>query len=166
MIDFIKNNEWDIWRDIFFPTILNIVIYCVFCYHLVQAKVYLEKYFISPYEIIIYLGSIGLILLLIFEPITFYISCDISVMCYEGHFAGIISGLKNVINIYDILMSILAIFCLFLTAFGLWLTVIYLSPSHFLTTDSIITLGLNILFDCFTDNFLLLKNPLFLYYLY
>ena len=161
MINFIKNNEWDIWRDILYPTFLNIIFYFIFCYHLVKAKVYVEKYFISPYELMIYFGSIGLILLLIFEPITFYISCDIPVMCYEGHFAGIISGFKQSANLTGIFIFIFGIFCLFLTAFGLWLTVKYLSPSHFLTTDSIITFGLNIMLDCYIGNFLLLKNPLF-----
>ena len=52
-------------------------------------------------------------------------------------------------------------FLLFMTAFGLWLTIIYLSPSHFLTSDSIITLELNIMLDCFKGNLFLLKNPLF-----
>ena len=48
-----------------------------------------------------------------------------------------------------------------MTAFGLWMTVIYLSPSHFLTSDSIITIGLNIMVDCYNEEIKLLKNPLF-----
>ena len=128
---------------------------------LIQAKSYIEKYFISPYELLIYLGSLGLILLFIFEPFTFYISCNNPVMCYDGHFGGIISGFKQISDLKGILISILWFFCLFLTAFGLWLTVIYLSPSHFLTSDSIITFGLNIMIDCYIGNFQLLKNPLF-----
>ena len=48
-----------------------------------------------------------------------------------------------------------------MTCFGLWLTVKFLSPSHFLTSDSLITLGLNILIDYFNPNFILLNNPLF-----
>ena len=53
------------------------------------------------------------------------------------------------------------IILLFMTAFGLWLTVIYLSPSHFLTSDSIITFGLNVMIDGYSENFVLLNNPLF-----
>ena len=161
IFNFIQNNDWDIWRDIFFPTILNFIVYLIFCYYLIQAKSYIEKYFISPYELLIYLGSLGLILLFIFEPFTFYISCNNPVMCYDGHFGGIISGFKQISDLKGILISILWFFCLFLTAFGLWLTVIYLSPSHFLTSDSIITFGLNIMIDCYIGNFQLLKNPLF-----
>ena len=161
IFNFIQNNDWDIWRDIFFPSILNFIVYLIFCYYLIQAKSYIEKYFISPYELLIYLGSLGLILLFIFEPFTFYISCNNPVMCYDGHFGGIISGFKQISDLKGILISILWFFCLFLTAFGLWLTVIYLSPSHFLTSDSIITFGLNIMIDCYIGNFQLLKNPLF-----
>jgi len=161
IFNFIQNNDWDIWRDIFFPSILNFIVYLIFCYYLIQAKSYIEKYFISPYELLIYLGSLGLILLFLFEPITFYISCNNPIMCYEGHFGGIISGFKQISDLKGILISILWFFCLFLTAFGLWLTVKYLSPSHFLTSDSIITFGLNIMIDCYIGNFQLLKNPLF-----
>ena len=75
-----------------FPTILNFIVYFFFCFYLIKSKSYIDKYFISPYEIIIFLGIFCLILLLIFEPITFFIQCDNPVMCYEGHFAGIISG--------------------------------------------------------------------------
>jgi len=161
IFNFIQNNDWDIWRDIFFPSILNFIVYLIFCYYLIQAKSYIEKYFISPYELLIYLGSLGLILLFLFEPITFYISCNNPIMCYEGHFGGIISGFKQISDLKGILISILWFFSLFLTAFGLWLTVKYLSPSHFLTSDSIITFGLNIMIDCYIGNFQLLKNPLF-----
>ena len=161
MFNFVKNNEWDFWRDILFPSILNFIVYLIFCYYLIQAKSYIEKYFISPYELLIILGSLGLILLFIFEPITFFIPCDNIVMCYDGHFAGIISGFKQITDLKGILISITWLFCLFLTAFGLWLTVKYLSPTHFLTSDSIITFGLNVMIDCYIGNFQLLKNPLF-----
>ena len=161
IIQFIESNEWQFWRDIFFPTLLNFIVYLVFCYHLIQAKYYIEKFFIFPYELIIYLGSIGLILLFIFEPITFYISCDNELMCFEGHFAGIISGFKKLNNEGGIWIVSVLILSLFLTGFGLWLTVKHLSPSHFLTTDSIITFLLNIMVDCYNEEIVLLKNPLF-----
>ena len=161
IIQFIESNEWQFWRDIFFPTLFNFVVYLIFCYHLIQAKYYIEKFFIFPYELIIYLGSIGLILLFIFEPITFYISCDNDEFCSDGHIAGIISGFKQLNDLRTILLSLIVFFGLFLTAFGLWFTVKHLSPSHFLTTDSIITFLLNIMVDCYNEEIVLLKNPLF-----
>ena len=161
IIKFIEDNEYKIFRDIVFPTILNIIVYSIFCFHLVKAKQLIEKYFITPFLLIFSLGSFGLILLLIFEPFTFLISCENKIICYEGHFAGIISGFNQLTNIKE---AIIAFFCavfLFMTAFGLWLTVIYLSPSHFLTSDSIITIGLNIMIDCYNGEIELLNNPLF-----
>ena len=160
-IKYIADNKWDPLTDFIFPSILNFIVYLFFCYQLVKAKYYIEKYFISIYKLIVFLGTLGLILLLIFEPITFFIPCDNAVMCYDGHFAGIISGFKQLSGTLIGLKIILTIILLFLTAFGLWLTVIYLSPSHFLTSDSIITLGINIIIDCFSDSLDLLKNPLF-----
>lgn len=161
MIEFIQNNKkWNVWSDFIFPTILNCLVYFPFCYFLIQAKVYMEKYFISAYEIIVFLGIFCTVLLLILEPITFLIPCKQKIMCYEGHFAGIISGIKQSSGINDLLYSILMAIGLFMTALGLWLTVEYLSPCHFLTSDSIITFSLNILSDCYKD-FFLIKNPLF-----
>ena len=157
----IDTNGLDVLRDIIYPTILNFVVYLLFCYQLVKAKYYIEKYFISLYQIMFALGSIGLILLLIFEPITFFIPCDNIIICSEGHFAGFISGFKQFSTTMEYINTVIAIFLLFLTAFGLWLTVIYLTPSHFLTSDSIITLGINIIIDCFSENLVLLNNPLF-----
>ena len=112
-------------------------------------------------NLMFFLGSIGLILLFIFEPITFYISCDNELMCFEGHFAGIISGFKKLNNEGGIWIVSVLILSLFLTGFGLWLTVKHLSPSHFLTIDSIITFLLNIMVDCYNEEIVLLKNPLF-----
>ena len=153
---------WEWWKDFFLPTILNLVVYCPFCFFLVLTKYYMEKYFLSAYELIVILGIFCLTLLLIFEPITFFIPCKIEIMCYEGHFAGIISGFKKIIGYKDVLYSLGIIIGLFMTSLGLWLTVEYVSPAHFLTTDSIITFGLNILLDIYLkDGNLLLNNPLF-----
>ena len=81
-------------------------------------------------------------------------------MCYEGHFAGLIIGFKQFSGMNDIIYSFLMSMGLFMTALGLCLTVEYLSPCHFLTSDSIITISLNILADCYKD-FFLIVNPLF-----
>ena len=109
----------------------------------------------------LYLGTIGLILLFIFEPITFFIPCNIEEICYEGHFAGIISGFKLLSDLKDYMFVFCFLIFLFMTACGLWMTVIFLSPSHFLTSDSIITVGLNIVIETNFNNFILLKNPIF-----
>ena len=162
ILKFIENNEnWDSWRDFIFPTILNFFVYFFFCFYLIKCKYYIEKYFISPYELIIFLGIFCLILLFLLEPITFFISCDNPIMCYEGHFAGIITGFKLVNSLKAILIISSWEVFLFMTCFGLWLTVKFLSPSHFLTSDSLITLGLNILIDCNNPKIILMNNPLF-----
>ena len=162
IIKYIEDNpNWNPWYAIIFPTIFNFIAYLFFCFYLIKSKVYIEKYFISIYELICYLGLFCLIILLILEPISFFIPCNHPIICYEGHFAGIISGFKSISNIQEIILSLLSIIFLFMTCLGLWLTVKYLSPCHFLTSDSLITLELNIMVDFYNPNFTLMTNPLF-----
>ena len=155
-----------ILRDFVYPSLLNLIVYCPFCFYLVLGKSYVEKYFISPYEHILYLGIFCLSLLIIFEPITFYIPCSIedtnidNIICDNKHFAGIISGFKNANNLKGIFCSLGIGFTLFMTTLGLWLTIKLISPLHFLSSDSIITLELNILVDSYNDH-MLINNPLF-----
>ena len=82
-------------------------------------------------------------------------------MYFEGHVAGIITGFRQTEGITLVLYCLGISFCLFMTTLGLWLTVKDLSPCHFLTSDSIITVELNILVDCYNEEIVLLKNPLF-----
>ena len=162
IINFIQNNDnWDAWKDFAFPTLLNFIVYCPFCFFLVKGKSYIEKYFVSSYELIIYLGIFCLSLLIIFEPISFFIPCNNEIMCFEGHIAGIISGIRQTEGISGFLYCLGIVFSLFMTTLGLWLTVKDLSPCHFLTSDSIITVELNILVDCYNEEIVLLKNPFF-----
>ena len=161
------NEKWDPFKDFLFPTILNFVVYCPFCYFLVKGKSYIEKYFISIYQLILYLGIFCLILLIILEPISYYIPCDYDdnkYICDNKHFAGIISGLRELSGIGNILYCFGLIIFLFMTTLGLWLTVKMLSPGHFLTSDSIITLELNMLVDGYRGSntaYLFIDNPLF-----
>ena len=162
MKEFIEHNKnFDIFKDFIFPSILDFIVYFLFCFYLIKSKKYIEKYFISLYEVIGYLGLFCTILLLIFEPITFFIKCDNDIACYDGHLAGIISGFRQSLSINGLFASFGLLFFLFLTALGLWSTVIYLSPCHFLTTDSLLTFGLNILLDYYNSDISLLNNPLF-----
>ena len=77
---------------------------------------------------------------------------------------GIIDGFKKLKKENYFYCFGLVIF-LFMTTLGLWLTVKIISPLHFLTSDSIITVELIILVDIngYLDKkkFLLIKNPLF-----
>lgn len=164
-IDYISNTEdWNAWRDFIFPTLLNFIVYCLFCYCLVKAKFYVEKYFISAYELIFYLGLFCTILLFILEPFTFLIPCNYANMsCNEESkcLAGIIYGIKNIDSTEEIWYTLGGIITLFMTALGLWLTVKDLTPCHFLTSDSIIAFELNILFDCYNIEKKLVNNALF-----
>ena len=162
IIKYIKNKgNYSSFNDFIFPTLLNLIIYCPFCYYLVLSKNFIEKYFVSAYSLIFFLGLFCLSILVLFEPITFFIPCPVdSVICYNKHFAGIISGFKDSNNLKGVLCSIGIGVCLFMTSLGLWLTIKFISPLHFLTSDSIITVELNILVDYYCDQ-MLIKDPIF-----
>ena len=163
IIKYMQIYDCDILNDLFYPSLLNFFVYGPFCFFLIKGKAYIEKYFISAYELIIYLGLLSLSILIIFEPISFFISChdDKKMYCYNNHFAGIISGFKQSSNTNGFFYSFGLVVSLFMTSLGLWLTVKILSPLHFLTSDSIITFELNILMDCHFENYILVKDPLF-----
>ena len=164
IIKYIKNKDnYSPYSDFIFPTLLNLIIYCPFCYYLVLSKTFIEKYFISAYALIFFLGLFCLSLLVLFEPITFFIPCPVdqsNALCFDNHFAGIISGIKQSNSLKKILCSIGIGVCLFMTSLGLWLTIKFISPLHFLTSDSIITVELNILVDYYCDQ-MLIKDPIF-----
>ena len=162
MIQFIQSEEENAMRDFIIPFIIDFFLYLIFTFFLIKSKIIIEKYFISPYEMIFYLGILGAILLLIFEPITFFIKCnnEHSLLCYKGKLGGIIIGVKQLSSIKGLFASLGIMLSLFLTTLGLWMTVAYLSPSHYLTSESIGAFGLNIVNECYRNN-KLLKNPLF-----
>lgn len=165
IIKYMDLYDCDIPSDIIYPSLLNLVVYGPFCFFLVKGKAYIEKYFISIYELILFLGILCLSILIIFEPISFFISCEDKkhdkMYCYEDHFAGILSGFKQASNVEGLFYSLGLVISLFMTTLGLWLTVKILSPFHFLTSDSIITFELNILMDCHYGHYILVKDPLF-----
>ena len=45
IINFIQNNgNWDAWKDFIFPTLLNFIVYCPFCFFLVKGKSYIYHF--------------------------------------------------------------------------------------------------------------------------
>ena len=161
MINYIRSHkDWDATLDFIFPTLLNFIAYCSFCFFLVKSKQYIENNFISIYELIIYLGIFCSSLLMILEPFSFFIKCKNKIVCPNGYFAGIFMGFKQSASLKGTCFSLGIILSLFMTAIGLWLTVKILSPIHFLTSDSLITVELNILVDFYNDK-QLINNPLF-----
>ena len=124
----------------------------------------MKKYKIKHYLLIFYLGLFCTILLFILEPFTLLIPCNYAnMLCNEESkcLAGIIYGIKNIDSTKEIWYTLGGIITLFMTGLGLWLTVKDLSPCHFLTSDSIITFKLNILFDCYNIEKKLINNALF-----
>ena len=88
MINYIRSHkDWDATLDFIFPTLLNFIAYCSFCFFLVKSKQYIENNFISIYELIIYLGIFCSSLLMILEPFYFFIKCKNRIVCPNGYFA-------------------------------------------------------------------------------
>ena len=89
----------------------------------------MNTFFISPYYLMFMIGSINIILLIIYELFAYFLNPDIS---------GIIIGFKdNVDSVGKVFLFILDIFLQGIWNLGIWLTVYYLTPCHYFISEYI-----------------------------
>ena len=95
----------------------------------ILGKRYMNTFFISPYYLMFMIGSINIILLIIYELFAYFLNPDIS---------GIIIGFKdNVDSVGKVFLFILDIFLQGIWNLGIWLTVYYLTPCHYFISEYI-----------------------------
>ena len=95
----------------------------------ILGKRYMINFFVSPYYLMFIIGSINVILMIIYELFAYFLNPDVS---------GIIIGFKNnVDNIGKFFLFILDIFLEGIWNLGIWLTVYYLTPCHYFISEYI-----------------------------
>jgi hypothetical protein len=106
-------------------------LFCLFC---ILGKRYLNLYFNSPYKIMLFIGIISLIIIFIFDIIMFSIfdNNDEHINKY-----GIIFGFKNMTNFISIFAFIFDVIFHFFSNIGIWMTIYYYTPFHYIISESI-----------------------------
>lgn len=116
-----------------FAVILYYMLYnFLFCLSYTLGKKYLTIFYIPPYNLMVYIGIITSIILLIYDTIAYFIVKEKNIKIH-----GIILGFKNNFNLKFIFIFIFDISLYFLTNIGIWLTVYYFTPFHFIISESI-----------------------------
>ena len=106
----------------------------LFCLYCILGKKYLNSFSNSPYNIMVLIGIISIIILFIYDFIMFLIS-DNNGDKFNKH--GIISGFRNMTNFPSILYFIFDVVFYFFTNIGIWMTIYYYSPFHYIISESI-----------------------------
>lgn len=94
----------------------------------VLGKKYMNLFFSSPYSLMFSIGLLSIFILLLYDVIVYKINIDKS---------GIILGFQKNVNISSFLLFFLDIFLEFLWNLGIWLTIYYFTPCHFIISESI-----------------------------
>ena len=102
-----------------------------FCLSYILGKKYLDMFYGKPFSLMVYIGSITSIILFIYDIISFAIIHD-----EDNNVNGIILGIKNNFNL-SFIFIILDILFYFITNIGIWLTIYFFTPFHFIISESI-----------------------------
>ena len=105
----------------------------LFCLYCILGKKYLNLFSNSPYNIMLSIGIVSILILFIFDIIMFSLfdNNDNYINKY-----GIILGFKKMTNILSIYVFIFDVICNFFSNIGLWLTIYYYSPFHYIISES------------------------------
>ena len=89
-------------------------------------------FYIPPYKLMVNIGIISCIILLIYDILAYLIVGEKNIKIH-----GIILGVKNNLKLSFIIIIIFDILLYFLTNIGIWLTIYYFTPFHFIISESI-----------------------------
>ena len=121
-------------KETFKVIIYYLIYHLLFCMSYILGKQYLTIFYIAPYNLMVSMGIITSAILLIYDIILY-----ISVGDKNEKLHGIILGFKNNdCKLSFIFLCIFDIILYFLTNLGVWLTIYYFSPFHFIIAEFII----------------------------
>ena len=89
----------------------------------------MNLYYDSPYNIMFTIGLITTIILMIYDTIVY--------IFFKVENYGIIIGFQKNINFSSFFLFLLELICEFLWNLGIWLTLYYFTPCHFIISESI-----------------------------
>ena len=112
--------------------IYNLFYNFLFCLSYVSGKKYLNIFYIPPYQLMVNIGLITSFLLLVYDIIVFIV-----VNNDKKDFYGIILGFKKNSSLSRILLFVADVIFYFFANVGIWLTVYYFTPYHFIISESI-----------------------------
>ena len=138
-ITYFKGDSFSIFIFYFFY-------YFLFSLSYICGKKYLNNFYASPYSLMVKIGGISLIIIMIYDIIA-YIICENN----NTDVHGIIIGFKNNFNFSAICLFLLDIIFYFLSNIGIWLTIYYYTPFHFIISESI-SEYIYYTYDCFFTN--------------
>ncbi len=102
----------------------------LYCLYDILRKKYFNLYYHSPYIIMLFIGFFGSIILIIYDMIMNYYYLE------NKHFIIIKSFHENV-TLSNCYLFILDLLCHYLWNLGIWLTIYYFSPCHFIISELI-----------------------------
>ena len=118
-------------------TILVIVYYLfnnfLLCLLYVFGKKYLDSFYVSPYNLILYIGIICSFIFFVYDLIVFLIVGDNK----DNNIHGIILGFRNNCSFTFVILFILDIIFSFACNIGIWLSIYYFSPFHYIISELI-----------------------------
>ena len=112
--------------------VYHLVTSLFFCLFDIFGKKYLDKFCDSPYQIMLKIGIVSVIIIFIYDLIAFIINGD-----KDSDISGVIYGFKNNFKLLNILFILLDIILCFFWNTGIWLTLYYLTPCHFIISESL-----------------------------
>ena len=117
-------------------TIIVIIYYFfnnfLLCLLYVYGKKYLDTFYVSPYNLIFYIGIICSSIFLFYDLIVFLIVRD-----SNDNIHGIILGFQNNYSFSFIMLFFLDIIISFLCNIGIWLSIYYFTPFHYIISELI-----------------------------
>ena len=128
LISYILYFKMETFRVISYYFIYNLL----FCLSYSFGKKYLNVFYVAPYSLMVNIGIITCFILFIYDLVIYLIFKENNVQIH-----GIILGFKNNFHFSFIFFFILDVLLYFFTNIGIWLTVYYFSPFHFIISESI-----------------------------
>ena len=147
-----------VFYEAFYNLVFFSVIFFFFALYNILGKKVLNHFIISPYYLMFCIGFISLIVLMIFEIIT-------RLFLKNWKYNGVIKQIQDDFSVEFILLSLFSVIIGFFWLAGIWLTIYYFSPCHFIINEALTQLVTNLLDNRFGEYTMINKIICYLAYI-
>ena len=158
----IFGNEED-YSELILNSLFFIIITALFSLYNNLEKIYFNKYMDSLYHLMFVVGTVCSSILIVYELITIIIF-GIKDTDYNGFIFQIIKNCKKYSFLY-ILLFIFDILTAFIWLWGVQLTVYWLTPCHYIISESLSQILTTIIYDSLKDYNLSIKIIIYIIYI-